>query len=486
MVSRREMICGASAVATIGIAGAFAGRYGFAAPAQHLASPAVPRLPASTIKLDFNIAERPTALPFLGGKTLPLLSFGDQEFPLIVRCKLGDRIVARVTNGLKNMADQVSIHWHGLRIPNGSDGVPFITQKPIEAGSTSQYDFTPPDTGTYFFHTHCNSVEHFGKGLVGVLIVEGDETTPYDADIVLAMKDWRISGEGNFLPFTTNEGAAKGGTFGTVRSVNGISRPTYDVGAGENIRLRILNVDPTRISEVGIEGAEAEVIAIDGNACPPFPLKSWRMGPAMRIDLGIKAPPAGMSAQLVDYYAPQPVVLSEFKSIPSSRAGVRNIGPLHAPHVASADLSGAERLTFAFSATATGQAISELPDTGIPLGALCLSQKSFWAINKRTWANMADMKSGPPLAELKLGRSYIFELINQTSRAHPVHIHGHTFAWLKSNLRTLPPHYGDTVLLLPKERIEVAFKADNPGNWMFHCHLLEHQETGMMGYIRVS
>ena len=75
---------------------------------------------------------------------------------------------------------------------------------------------------------------------------------------------------------------------------------------------------------------------------------------------------------------------------------------------------------------------------------------------------------------------------NLTPHAHPIHIHGHTFEVLTSNLRKLPPFRADTVLLLPKERMEVALVAGSAGEWMLHCHILEHQETGMMGYVEVT
>jgi FtsP/CotA-like multicopper oxidase with cupredoxin domain len=87
---------------------------------------------------------------------------------------------------------------------------------------------------------------------------------------------------------------------------------------------------------------------------------------------------------------------------------------------------------------------------------------------------------------LKSGRSYVIELNNRTPHPHPVHLHGHTFEVLSSSLRQLPPFRADTVMLLPKERIEIAFVAGLPGRWMLHCHILEHQETGMMGYITVT
>ncbi|HEX4293661.1 MAG TPA: multicopper oxidase domain-containing protein, partial [Rhizomicrobium sp.] len=73
-----------------------------------------------------------------------------------------------------------------------------------------------------------------------------------------------------------------------------------------------------------------------------------------------------------------------------------------------------------------------------------------------------------------------------TSRAHPIHVHGHTMTLLSASLLARPVHRADTVLVLPNERVTVGFTADNPGNWMIHCHVIEHQETGMMGWFRVS
>jgi FtsP/CotA-like multicopper oxidase with cupredoxin domain len=140
-----------------------------------------------------------------------------------------------------------------------------------------------------------------------------------------------------------------------------------------------------------------------------------------------------------------------------------------------------------FSATPTGQAIAELPaGPGVEIGPLCLAKRTFWAINKRAWpGHDHSNNAGPPLAVLMSGRSYIFELANTTPRSHPIHIHGHTFEVLSSNKRDLPRFRCDTVLLLPNERIEVGVVAGQPGKWMFHCHILEHQEAGMMGYIEV-
>ncbi len=102
--------------------------------------------------------------------------------------------------------------------------MPYVSQLPVPPGGSCAYDFAPPDTGSFFFHTHCNTVEQLGRSLAGLLIVEGDETEPYDGELVLAVRDWRI-GEDGFLPFLTDKGAGNAGTFGTVRSANGVDGP---------------------------------------------------------------------------------------------------------------------------------------------------------------------------------------------------------------------------------------------------------------------
>ncbi len=482
MVTRRDLMIGAAAFA--GSAGT-----GFLSVGRRVEAREVIAEPIGhgVKSIAFDLAERPTALPCFNGKTLPLWTFeADTTFP-VVRMKLGERLDTVFKNNLPREGEVASIHWHGLRIPNEQDGVPYMTQQPIAPGGEGRYSFVPPDTGSFFFHTHCNSVEHFGRGLMGVLIVEGDEITPPDGEVVLMMKDWRIGPDGEFLPFSTDEGAAKSGTAGTVRSVNGATSPVIPVPSSANIRIRCYNLDPSRISEIGFEGAEAAIIALDGNGLPPFTFESWRLGTAMRADILLRTAPPGESIKLYDYFAPEPVVLAEFKSEgPPKRTDAFDPTPLKVMPFAKLDEANAQIIPFEFSATPTGAAVAAIgAGPGIEIGPLCLAKRTFWAINKQVWPGNSHRDLGPPLAVLKSGQSYIFELDNTTPRSHPIHIHGHTFEVLNSSKRKLPRFRCDTVLLIPNERIQVGLVAGLPGKWMFHCHILEHQEAGMMGYIEV-
>ena len=181
----------------------------------------------------------------------PAWLYGEAPFP-VYRMRLGESLDATLTNRLK---EHTSIHWHGVRGPNAMDGVPYVTQLPVQPGESFAYRFTPPDAGTYFFHPHCDTAAQLGRGLAGVLIVD-DESAPFDDDIVCVLKDWRVAKDGSFLPFVTTEGAGRGGTFGTLRTVNGLAAPEISVPAGANIRLRVLNVDSTRVSDIGVQGAQ--------------------------------------------------------------------------------------------------------------------------------------------------------------------------------------------------------------------------------------
>ena len=236
---------------------------------------------------------------------------------------------------------------------------------------------------------------------------------------------------------------------------------------------------------------EAAIIAIDGFAVGPLPFESWRMSMAMRLELAIRVEP-GATARLVDYLGTDPSVLATFTATGSGAAATPFDPPPLAPHgLLEPDLGDATVIPFTFSASSAATPVADpivLPDgrTFNPADGLCLSSRTFWAINRTSWPAPGAPGLPQPLATLQLGRTYVFELVNTTPHSHPVHIHGFGAKVLDCSRLKRPVHRADTVLLTTKERIRLAFVADNPGDWMFHCHILEHQETGMMGIVRVA
>lgn len=442
------------------------------------------KLTADTLALQADVI-RAALRP--GDAESTLFTYGPQFGPLL-RAQKGVPLDVAFTNALPDR--HTSVHWHGMRIANAMDGVPYVTQPPVQPGEHFRYAFAPPDAGTYFFHPHCETITQLGRGLAGVLIVDGDSEEPFDEDLTLVLKDWRIDETGAFLPLLTNEGAARAGTFGTLRTVNGVPDPLFEVPAGANIRLRIINVDNTRIPQLGLVGAKAALIARDGNPLPPIPFETLKIGPAMRFDLALRSPQAGTRFQLIDYFAAEPVVLATFETKGAARrAGGFAPRMLIANPLPEPDLDRALRLNWTLSA-ASSPSVAGVPsnddETFRYADDLCLSPRTFWAIAGQTWPPQGHEALPPPLATFPLGATIVIEFFNGTPHTHPMHLHGHTFKVISASRNKVAPYWTDTVLVTPKERVQIAFVADNPGDWMVHCHIIEHQDTGMMGWFRVA
>jgi FtsP/CotA-like multicopper oxidase with cupredoxin domain len=434
-------------------------------------------------------APRDVMLPTRSSAT-PAWIYNERAFP-VLRARHGEPLHAMLQNGL---GEHSSIHWHGVRVPNAMDGVPYLTQMPVLPGENFSYRFTPPDPGITIFHPHCNTVEQLGRGLGGVLIVEGDEAEPFDDDVVCVLKDWRVDEAGNFLPLMTVDGAGGAGSFGSLRTTNGLAAPEIEIPAGANIRLRLVNLDLTRIGELGIEGAMAHVIAIDGNAVTPFPLETWRLGPAMRLDLALRTPMQGASVTLFDYFAAEPVTLARL--IPRGNARRNDAfapAPLRLSDFLEPVTQGAKLHSLRLATAAAPTSYTDIPPVVLPdgtridlLDSLCANPRTLWAIDGKTWPERQHANVPPPFARFARGDSVVLEFVNESKQPHPMHLHGHTFKVLSASRLRRPEHRADTVLVMPDERVRVAFVADNPGNWMIHCHIVEHQDTGMMAWFEVT
>jgi FtsP/CotA-like multicopper oxidase with cupredoxin domain len=244
------------------------------------------------------------------------------------------------------------------------------------------------------------------------------------------------------------------------------------------VRLRIAATDVTRIYALKLEGADATVIAIDGNPVPKrFPLDILQVGPGQRLDLAVRMPDSeGAVATLEDIRGTAPKTIAGLRAVgPSLKRDIGDLGALGENPVAKADLSSAEQIPLVLSATAENAAVESI------CGSLGYS---FWAINKVPWPGDTPDPTAP-LAELKLGRSYIINLENVTPHAHPIHLHGMSFTVISSSTRAVMPLVSDTYLVQPDEKVQLALVADNPGDWVLHCHIIEHQKTGMTSFVRV-
>ncbi|NRF27424.1 multicopper oxidase family protein [Vibrio coralliilyticus] len=423
----------------------------------------------------YDVTAEPATAELVPGYETQVLGFNGQIPAPTIRCRQGEPVIIRFTNKL---SEPTTIHWHGLRIPIEMDGVPFLSQPPIMPGETFSYEFTPPDAGTFWYHPHMNSVKQLGMGLVGLIIVEESQPVIFDEEHELMLKHWHLDKQGQWKDLMIPRMSARMGTPGEWSSVNGVHEPIYQLKARATTRLRIANVDNTITYPIAVEGAEAWVIAIDGNPIKtPYKLSQHKIGPGMRVDIGLIAPQAGERVYVRQMKGRFPFPLCEFEVVESSLPESQPLPKLPLNPVPQLDLANAEEIDFVF----------EWEGAVTPTSEDGKAMPKFWLTNKRAWEGMSKDNIPAPLATLEYGQTYIFDLKNVTQYHHPIHIHGHTFTVLEMDGKKIAePFHTDTVLLGKNGRAKAAFVADNPGRWMYHCHVIEHMKTGLMGYIEVK
>jgi FtsP/CotA-like multicopper oxidase with cupredoxin domain len=425
--------------------------------------------PENVATHDYELIAAPLDLELVPGHVTPAWAYGGQAPGLELRCRQGERLRVRFVNKLDV---PTTIHWHGIRLPLAMDGVPYVSQLPVLPGEHFDYDFITPDAGSFWYHPHVASGEQLGRGLVGALIVDEREPTGFRHDHTLSLKNWHIDERGGFTVFSVPREAARGGTPGRLSTVNGVHAPTLDLPAGQVVRLRLLNLDNTLTYRLNLPGSDARIYALDGNPVEPRPLgDEYWLGPGMRIELGLKVPAAGVELSLRN----GPLRLATLRAVPSADVASEWPPALPANPITEPDLAAAETLSFNFE---WAGAVS----VGLEQGAA----HSFWQINGQAWDISDKTCADRPIASLQLGKSYIFELRNLSQYQHPIHLHGMTFKVLASNRKKIIPYFTDTYLLGKNERARVALVADNPGMWMFHCHVIDHMETGLMASIEVA
>jgi FtsP/CotA-like multicopper oxidase with cupredoxin domain len=400
-----------------------------------------------------------------------------------LRIRQGDPVRIVVSNRL---AEDTTVHWHGIRLPNRMDGVPGLTQPPIRPGKSFAYEFTPPDAGTFWYHPHADTLQQLGRGLAGTLIVEEREPIAVDRDLTWLIEDWRLDDDGRIAPgFGNRMEAGMSGRIGNTVTINGRVLDHLSVKAGERLRLRIVNAMLARIIALRFAEHRPVVVAYDGQPCDPHPLDGDRfvLGPAMRADLilDMAGTPGRSYAVIDDFYRDLAYKLVDlaYDSGTATREHPPDAPPiLPANPLPEPDLAAAARHDIALQGGMMG---------GMRMmGMGMMGAAAAWAMNgmSMTGDGQPDM---PPIVELKQGQSCVLALRNETAWWHPMHLHGHSFRVISRNGKpNTRREWRDTVLVPPRETAEIAFVADNPGDWMFHCHVTDHQETGMMATLRIS
>ncbi|HZM79481.1 MAG TPA: multicopper oxidase family protein [Candidatus Limnocylindrales bacterium] len=420
----------------------------------------------------------------MGGTTVRAWSYDGRIPGTPIRVNAGDQLKVTLANRLPA---GTSIHWHGIALRNDADGVPHVTQKPIAVGTDYTYQFTAAHPGTYWLHPHAGT--QLDRGLYAPLIVEDPhEPLSYDNEWVVVLDDWLDRNPDDVLaklrktmmhggmtqPMATS--VLLGGDAGDVAYpyflLNG--RPqadpeVFEAKPGQRVRIRFINAGADTVFRVAIGGHRMSVTHTDGYPVVPVDTDALLIAMGERYDVVVTLA-AGVF----------PVVaLAEGKKA-SAFALIRTAGGQAPPaSVLPAEL---ERHIVAYRRLKPAEGVAlpaKQPERTIGLELTGGMMGYDWGFNGKRFDHTRAAKDA---YEVNAGERVRLDLVNTTTMFHPIHLHGHTFATGEAS----GPRK-DTAIVLPGQTLPVFFDADNPGQWMIHCHNVYHAESGMMvmlGYRR--
>ncbi len=411
---------------------------------------------------EFSVRPAPTTVP-VGTTSWPTWAYNGRVPGPEIRVMRGDRVRIVLDNALP--AD-TTIHWHGLPVPPAMDGVPGLSQAPVPPGGRFVYEFDASVSGTFFYHSHVGL--QLDRGLYGALIVEEpgeNDRLHVGREYVLVLDDWLTGSPEEALP--SAGGMMGGGPFYDGYLLNGTVGPTpFMVRAGERVRLRLVNAAAATVFRFGIDGHRLTVTHADGQPVESASVSTLAIGMGERYDIMVTADRPGT----------WPILVSAAGSVVPRMLGVLAYDgadrPASPPFVWPAALQQGPTLRYANLRPTTAAVFDFGGATTIPIilsgGLGGMFGGTAWTINGQRY----------PAADpflVRDGTVVALAMTNRSMMPHPMHLHGH-MGWLR-----VPDGWiaKDTVLVNPMESLTLAFTADNPGRWLFHCHNAYHMELGM-------
>jgi FtsP/CotA-like multicopper oxidase with cupredoxin domain len=398
----------------------------------------------------FRLTAEHATIKLASGRMIDALTFNGTSPGPELRVHESDLVEVTLVN--KDLENGVTIHWHGVDVPSGEDGVAGVTQDAIEPGQTYTYRFRAEQVGTFWYHTHQDSAADVRRGLYGAFVIEPDQPAPAHAlDLVLVAHDF--------------DGVQ------TLNASDGVERRA--VAPGTPVRLRLINSDnnPQRFT---VGGTRFRVGAIDGTDLnQPGPLDGTTLALAGggRYDIVFTMPTAPVTVAVAGT-AVRLALSNDGQASPAAAKPGPTFDPASYGRPAPTPFDGSSRFDRMFKLV-----IGKKP------GFLNGKPGRQWTINGHIFPRI-------PMFMVSSGDLVHVTIRNKTGNVHPMHLHGHHVLVLSRNgvPVTGSPWWSDTLDVQAHERYEVAFRADNPGIWMDHCHNLRHAAGGLtmhVGYIGV-
>ena len=380
----------------------------------------------------------------------------------VLEANVGDVLEVRLKNSLP---EPTMIHWHGLRLPAAMDGTEMV-QRPIPPGASFTYRFALPDAGTFWYHPHPSETVQLERGLYGALVVRGPDEPVLDAERVLVLDDVALDRKGRIRP-PGGWIERHDGRLGGIRLVNGRNDPTLDVAAGQVERWRIVNASSARYVRLSIGGRPFRILGTDGGLIPaPFTTSEVVLAPADRVELAVGPFDEGETLAVESLrYSHGSVKRSASERLATLRVGPPAPSRAVIPEV----LRHIEPLVVG----------TPVPNREVHLGFdVSLKHGVRFTVNHEL-----HHRAEP----VRVGELQVWDVVNGTKMDHPFHLHGFFFQVLEVNGE--PPAFlswEDTVNIPPSGRVRIAWMPDDrPGEWMYHCHILEHHAGGMMAHFEV-
>lgn len=512
LLSRRKVLTGAGVVG-LGIAG-FAARPLFrrrsGADTQAFKSPPLLDAPASGGSASLRVQAGTTE--FYSGKFSATLGYNGSYLGPTIRVRRGDSVRINVRNDL---AETTTVHWHGLIVPGPLDGGP---HQPIGPGETWRPLLPidqPAATLMYHAHVHGLTAEQVYRGLAGVLIIHDDDEQrlglPHDYgvdDLPLVLQDRQFD-EG-LLVMPNSMMTLMQGRRGDIILVNGTPNPVAEVPP-RLVRLRVVNASNARIYDLSFDDRRTfHWIAAEGGLLErPVQLRSIRLAPGQRAELLVdfsNRRPVGLLTAADPNLGMMGMMRRARRDAVAGEPFIRFEPSAHAPRAASVPKVLSPRKRVQRSAATQRRRLVLNMGMGEMMGGGMIGDGMMGrGMMPREMSGDSRMEAGPMAApfgingrpfdmrrvdeRVRLGETEIWEVSGEMM-AHPIHIHGAHFEVLSRAGRApqlLDQGLRDTILVQEPVELLVKFTKPSAGSpFMYHCHILEHEDNGMMGQFTVE
>lgn len=454
----------------------------------------------------------------INGEMFEMLAYNGSIPGPTLKVNQGSTITINFTN---NTGIETTLHSHGVRLDNAFDGVPDSTQDPIEAGGTFTYEVRFDDAGVFWYHPHLREDYAQDMGLYGnyIVVSASDEWSPVNREETLVVDDILMEGD-ELAAYSKNEVThTLMGRFGNTMLVNGSTDYGLNVKKGELVRFYITNTANTRVFNLNIPGAQMKLIGADNGL---YEYEEWTegtlLGPSERAIVEVLFSDAGdyklmhetpeKTYTLGEFFVSEEVVAesyaTEFNTLKTHQSTIASIDPyrssfeLEAEKFLSIDLEmdgmggmhsmhGGMQMEDSMMGMNDGDPI-EWEDTMSAMNSTSNTDTLTWQLVDEETEKVNEDIDDWKFTEGDLVKIQISNPDDTLHpMQHPIHIHGQKFLVLSTDgVSSDNLVWKDTVLIPAGSTVELLVEMSNPGDWMIHCHIPEHLESGMMFPFTVS